>query len=189
MSTKGRPPPKNGIRRLTKLVVRATLPRGRRVTCRQTHLPRTTLSHAQSLHRLVLLVVRVYSHTLTSMHLHGSRLKRIFVYHLKTLHPQRAMSYTLQNLTPRTSTLSTPFPEPVFQHSEQPAKINGHSSVAPGRKHHLLQVMSPTGLFKTGITGTSPETVRQSQTSWCQRSTTSTHTSCVTARFWSAMCR
>ena len=90
--------------------------------CRQTRLPRTTLSHAQSLHRLVLLVVRVYSHALTSMHLHGSRLKRIFVYHLKTLHPRRAMPYTLQNLTPRTSTPSTPFPEPVFQHSKHPCQ-------------------------------------------------------------------
>ena len=77
--------------------------------CGQTHLPRTTFSHAQSLHRLVLLVVRVYSHTLTSMHLHGSRLKRIFVSHLKTLHPRRAMSCTLQNLTPRTGTPSSPF--------------------------------------------------------------------------------
>ena len=44
------------------------------------------------------------------------------VSHLKTLHPRRAMSYTLQNLTPRTGTLSSPFPEPVFQHSEQPCE-------------------------------------------------------------------
>ena len=56
------------------------------------------------------------------MHLHGSRLKRIFVSHLETLHPRRAMSYTLQNPTPRTSTPSSPFPEPVFQHSEQPCQ-------------------------------------------------------------------
>ena len=56
------------------------------------------------------------------MHLHGSRLQRIFVSHLKTLHTHRAMSYTLQNLTPRTSTPSSPFPEPVFQHSEQPCE-------------------------------------------------------------------
>ena len=40
--------------------------------CRQTQLPRTTFSHAQLLHRRVSLSVRVYSHTLTSMHLHGS---------------------------------------------------------------------------------------------------------------------
>ena len=58
----------------------------------------------------------MYSHTLTSMHLHGSRLKRIFVSHLKTLHPRRAMSYTLQNLTPRTGIPH--FFETVFQHSE-----------------------------------------------------------------------
>ena len=32
------------------------------------------------------------------------------------------MSYTLQNLTPRTSTPSSPFPEPLFQHSEQPCE-------------------------------------------------------------------
>ena len=56
------------------------------------------------------------------MHLHGSRLTRIFVSHLKTLHPRRAISYTLQNPAPRTSTPSSPFPEPVFQHSEQPCQ-------------------------------------------------------------------
>ena len=32
------------------------------------------------------------------------------------------MSCSLQNLTPRTSTPSSPFPEPVFQHSEQPCE-------------------------------------------------------------------
>ena len=53
------------------------------------------------------------------MHLPVSRLKRIFVSHLKTLHTRRAKSYTLQTLTPRTGTPSSPFPEPVFQHSEQ----------------------------------------------------------------------
>ena len=52
----------------------------------------------------------------------GSRLKQIFVSHRKTLHPRRAMSYTLQNLIPRTGTPSSPFPEPVFQHSEQPCE-------------------------------------------------------------------
>ena len=36
--------------------------------------------------------------------------------------PRRAMSYTLQNLTPRTGTPSSPFPESVFQHSEQPCE-------------------------------------------------------------------
>ena len=41
------------------------------------------------------------------------------VCHLKTLQSSRAMSYTLQNLTPRTSTPSLPFTEPVFQHAEQ----------------------------------------------------------------------
>ena len=39
-----------------------------------------------------------------------------------TPHPRRAMSYTLQNLTPRTGTPSSPFPEPVFQRSEQPCE-------------------------------------------------------------------
>ena len=56
------------------------------------------------------------------MHLHGSRLKRIFVSRLKTLHHRRAMSYTLLNGTPRQGTPSSPFPEPVFQHSEQPCE-------------------------------------------------------------------
>ena len=40
-----------------------------------------------------------------------------------------------------------------------PAKINGHSSVAPWRNYHPLKIMSSTGLLKLGITGTSPETV------------------------------
>ena len=53
------------------------------------------------------LLVRVYSHRLISMHLHGSRLKRIFVSHLKTLHTHRTMSCTLQTLTPDTSTPPT----------------------------------------------------------------------------------
>ena len=37
-----------------------------------------------------------------------------------TPHPRRAMSYTLRNLSPRTGTPSPPFPESVFQQSEQP---------------------------------------------------------------------
>ena len=118
--------------------------------CRQTRLPRTTLSHAQSLHRLVLLVVRVYSHALTSMHLHGSRLKRIFVYHLKTLHPRRAMPYTLQNLTPRTSTPSTPFPEPVFQHSKHPCQDQ-----RPQQRGALTETPPPTwneGMYRDAFT-------------------------------------
>ena len=39
-----------------------------------------------------------------------------------TPHPRRAMSHTLQNLTPRTGTPSSPFPESVFQQSEQPCR-------------------------------------------------------------------
>ena len=38
------------------------------------------------------------------------------------IRPRRAVSYTLQNLTPRTSTPSSPFPQPVVQHSEQPCE-------------------------------------------------------------------
>ena len=41
--------------------------------CRQTHLPRTTFSRVHWLHRRVFTCcLRVHSHTLTSMHLHGS---------------------------------------------------------------------------------------------------------------------
>ena len=40
-----------------------------------------------------------------------------------------------------------------------PAKINGHSRVAPWRNYHFLQVMRPTGLLKTRTAGTAPETV------------------------------
>ena len=50
----------------------------------------------------------MYGHTLTSMHQHGSRLKRIFVSHLKTLRARALLPH--------------PFPEPVFQHSEQPCQ-------------------------------------------------------------------
>ena len=39
-----------------------------------------------------------------------------------TPHPRRAMSSTLQNLTPRTGTPSSPFPESVFQQFEQPCE-------------------------------------------------------------------
>ena len=39
-----------------------------------------------------------------------------------TSHPHRAMSCTLQNLTPRTGTASSPFPESVFQQPEQPCE-------------------------------------------------------------------
>ena len=39
-----------------------------------------------------------------------------------TPHPHRAMSYTLQNLTPRTGTPSPPFPESVLQRAEQPCE-------------------------------------------------------------------
>ena len=62
------------------------------------------------------LVVRVYSHTLTSMHLHGSRLKRIFV--------------ALQSLTPRRSTPSSPFPNQSSDFLNNPAKIHGLATAA-----------------------------------------------------------
>ena len=61
------------------------------------------------------------------MHLHGSRLKPRrhclrFAQKTFTLHPCRAISYTFQNLAPRTGTLSSPFPESVFQQFEQPCR-------------------------------------------------------------------
>ena len=68
---------------------------------------------AVSLQARCSLVVRVYSHTLTSMHLHGASHEAHclrFVQKTFTPHPRRAMSCTLQNLTPRTGTLSSPFP-------------------------------------------------------------------------------
>ena len=40
----------------------------------------------------------------------------------KHLHPRRAMSNTLLNLTPRTSTPSSTLPEPFLQHYEQPCE-------------------------------------------------------------------
>ena len=95
--------------------------------CRQTHQPRTTFSHTVVTQTCFYLFVRVYSRRLTSMHLHGSgheahclrfaKRKKTF-----TPHPRRAMSYTLQDPTPRTGTPSSPFPESVFQQPEQPCK-------------------------------------------------------------------
>ena len=82
---------------------------------------------------LFLLVVRVYSHTLTSMHLHGSsheahclRFTQKHSHHILVAHcrtPCRTRHHA-RALLPRL------FPESVFQQSN-PAKINGHSSVAP----------------------------------------------------------
>ena len=107
-----------------------------------------------------LLVVRVYSHTMTSMHLHGSshephclrfaqkhshlilvaRCRTPFRtwHHARALLPHLFLNQSSGNLS-------------------DPAKINGRSR--PWRNYHLLQVMSPTGLLKTRITGTSLETV------------------------------
>ena len=61
-------------------------------------------------------------------HLHGSRLmsrSTLSAFRPKTFttHPRRAMSYTLQNLTPRTGTPSSPFPESVYPQSEQQCTV------------------------------------------------------------------
>ena len=125
------------------------LPRKHR-QCRQTHLPRITFSHAQSLHRLL---VGVYSHVT-----HHAWLEHMIGVHLCvphiTLHPLRAMSYTLQHSTPCTGTPSSPLPVQL----NNIATIHGQSSVAL-RNYHHLQVMSPIGLLTIGITCTSPKTV------------------------------
>ena len=68
------------------------------------------------------------------------------------------MFHTLQTLTPRTST-SSPFPEPVFQHSEQPcADLRPHLSGAFGWAAIVHKVMSLSSLLNTRITGISPKT-------------------------------
>ena len=88
--------------------------------CRQTHLPRTTCSHAQLLHRLV---VRVYSHTLTSMHLHGSSHEAHCLRfakkhsHLILVAQCRTRCRTGHHST---GTPFSPSSETVFQQSEQP---------------------------------------------------------------------
>ena len=55
------------------------------------------------------------------MHLHGSSHEALCLLFAqkKTPHPHRAMSYTLQNLTPPTGTPSSPFLESVFLQTEQ----------------------------------------------------------------------
>ena len=69
------------------------------------------------------------------------------------------MSNTLQNLAPRTGTPSSPFSKPVFKHSEQSCEDQRPQQRDALMEIHLLQVTSPSGLLKTGITGTSQETV------------------------------
>ena len=101
------------------------LPRKHR-QCTQTHLPRTTFSHAQSLHRLL---VGVYSHVT-----HHVWLKHMIGVHLCvphiTLHPLRAMSYTLQHSTPCTGTPSSPLPvQRSEQHSHDPRPQQRGTSV------------------------------------------------------------
>ena len=74
------------------------------------------------LHRRVSLVVRVYSHTLTSMRLHGSSHEaRCLRFAQKTFtpHPRHAMSYTLQKPDTTHGHSFLAFPESVFQQSEQ----------------------------------------------------------------------
>ena len=93
--------------------------------CCQTHLPRTTFSRAQLLHRFVFTCCQsVQSHI--DLHAPAWLKSRSTLSACRpktfTPHPRRAMSYTLQNLTPRTGTPSSLFPESVFQHSEQPCE-------------------------------------------------------------------
>ena len=61
-------------------------------------------------------------------HLHGSSHEAQSAFHPKTFtpHTRRAMSYTLQNVTPRTGTPSSPFPESVFHQSAQPCENQRH---------------------------------------------------------------
>ena len=82
-----------------------------------------------------LLVVRVYSHTLTSMHLHGSshdaHCLRFAQKHSHLILVAQCRT-PCRTLTPRTGTPSSPFPESVFNSIlNKPAKINGHSRVCP----------------------------------------------------------
>ena len=80
------------------------------------------------------LVVRVYRHTLTSMHLHGSRLKRIFrVSPQNTSSSARHVIHLAEPDTPHEHCFLTFFPQPVFYSNilNNPAKIHGHSSVVP----------------------------------------------------------
>ena len=97
------------------------------------------LMHSCCAVSFVVLLSECTSRTLISMHLHGSRLKHIFVSHLKTLHTHRAMFYTVQTSTPRTGTPSSPFPEPVFQHSEQPCQ-----APRPQQRGALTEPTPPT---------------------------------------------
>ena len=73
---------------------------------------------------LFFLVVRVYSHALTQCTCMAQVTKHTVCVSPNTCtpHPSRAMSHTLQNLTPRTGTPSSPFPESVFQRAEQPCE-------------------------------------------------------------------
>ena len=63
-----------------------------------------------------------------------------------TPHSLRAMSYTLQNLTPRTGTPSSPFPESVFLQSEQPC-----GDQLPQQSGALTEISPLTGYELNGI--------------------------------------
>ena len=63
-----------------------------------------------------------------------------------TPHPRRAMSYTLQNLAPRTGTPSSPFPESVFLQSEQPC-----GDQPPQQSGALTEISPLTGYELNGI--------------------------------------
>ena len=72
------------------------------VVCRQTHLPRTTFSHAQSLHRRVFTCCQtVQSHIGLHAPAWLKTRNTLSAFHPKTFtpHPRRAMSYNFQNLT------------------------------------------------------------------------------------------
>ena len=92
---------------------------------RQTHLPRTTFSHAQLLHRLAFTCCQsAQSHI--DLHapawLKSRSTLSAFRPKTFTLRPRRAVSYSLQNMTPRTGTRSPPFSESVFQQPGQPCE-------------------------------------------------------------------
>ena len=90
---------------------------------RQTHLPRTTFSHAQFLCSPVAVPLQSCCQSVQShIDLHAPAWLKIEAHLCVSPQNTSSSSRHVHNLTPRTSTPSSLFPKPVFQRSEQPCE-------------------------------------------------------------------
>ena len=126
----------------------------------RTHQPRTTFFMHSCCTDLFSFIVRVYRNTMTSMHLHGSRLRCIFASHFKHFIFGAPCPTLCLYMTPRTGTLSSLFPEPVFQHSEQPCEVQWPTAAwRLDGDTTFYRLWAQPDCRRQGIMGTSPDTV------------------------------